>query len=128
MNALHHATGRVAGQPRAVRRGPSAIAVVPTPGASTSKGADRTHTTDVVVIGSGVGGLSCAGVLARYGFKVGAEVSDLASLCGACGNRDHLSFQSLHRCPLHAVLAIRDNKQLSCRTVCSKSGQGGTAT
>mmetsp|Transcript_31762 Transcript_31762/g.38373 ORF Transcript_31762/g.38373 Transcript_31762/m.38373 type:complete len:589 (-) Transcript_31762:154-1920(-) len=31
---------------------------------------DRSHTTDYVVIGSGVGGLSCAGLLARYGYQV----------------------------------------------------------
>ncbi|NES01044.1 MAG: NAD(P)-binding protein, partial [Symploca sp. SIO1B1] len=27
-------------------------------------------TTDIVVIGSGVGGLSCAALLARYGYDV----------------------------------------------------------
>lgn len=30
----------------------------------------NTQTTDVVVIGSGIGGLSCAALLARYGFRV----------------------------------------------------------
>lgn len=35
-----------------------------------ANGSDASHETDVVVIGSGVGGLSCAALLARYGFKV----------------------------------------------------------
>jgi ribulose 1,5-bisphosphate synthetase/thiazole synthase len=34
----------------------------------TSNSSDRQ--TDIVVIGSGVGGLSCAALLARYGFDV----------------------------------------------------------
>ncbi|KAK9805482.1 hypothetical protein WJX72_000755 [[Myrmecia] bisecta] len=33
-------------------------------------GRDRSHETDVCVIGSGIGGLCCAGLLARYGLKV----------------------------------------------------------
>ena len=31
---------------------------------------NREEETDIVVIGSGVGGLSCGALLARYGFKV----------------------------------------------------------
>lgn len=31
---------------------------------------DRSHTTDVVIIGSGIGGLCCAAILAEYGYKV----------------------------------------------------------
>ena len=38
--------------------------------AQTLSGEDRSHTTDVVVIGSGIGGLSCAALLAMYGMKV----------------------------------------------------------
>ncbi|GAX79935.1 hypothetical protein CEUSTIGMA_g7375.t1 [Chlamydomonas eustigma] len=33
-------------------------------------GEERSHTTDVVVIGSGIGGLSCAALLAKYGMHV----------------------------------------------------------
>jgi glycine/D-amino acid oxidase-like deaminating enzyme len=33
-------------------------------------GEGRSHTADVVVIGSGIGGLSCAALLARYGYQV----------------------------------------------------------
>lgn len=35
-----------------------------------SNSTDATNVTDVIVIGSGVGGLSCAALLARYGFQV----------------------------------------------------------
>lgn len=36
----------------------------------TSPSASRDNTTDIIVIGSGIGGLSCAALLARYGFEV----------------------------------------------------------
>lgn len=46
------------------------------------------ETVDVVVIGSGIGGLSCAGWLAKYGLKVrrrkGAD--SVASTWVACRN------------------------------------------
>ena len=35
-----------------------------------AQGTDKSHDTDVVVIGSGIGGLSCAALLAKYGVKV----------------------------------------------------------
>ena len=35
-------------------------------------GEARSHTTDVLIIGSGIGGLSCGGLLAKYGLKVRA--------------------------------------------------------
>lgn len=38
------------------------------PPASTS--GDRSHDTDFVIIGSGIGGLCCAALLARYGYRV----------------------------------------------------------
>eukprot|EP00798_Chlamydomonas_sp_ICE-L_P031696 gene31696-6900_t len=56
-------TSRLATQSRAVAGASSAPAKAP-------KGEDRSHTTEVVVIGSGLGGLSCAGILAKYGFNV----------------------------------------------------------
>ncbi|KAG2437504.1 hypothetical protein HXX76_006153 [Chlamydomonas incerta] len=36
----------------------------------TSGGGDRSHETDYVVIGSGIGGLCCAALLAKYGYRV----------------------------------------------------------
>lgn len=35
-----------------------------------ASGEGRSHDTDVVVIGSGIGGLCCAALLAKYGYKV----------------------------------------------------------
>lgn len=34
------------------------------------QGASDSHETDVVVIGAGIGGLSCAALCAKYGLKV----------------------------------------------------------
>lgn len=53
---------------------PSASAI-PTTGSSppstdASPSGDRTHETDIVIIGSGIGGLCAAALLARYGYKV----------------------------------------------------------
>eukprot|EP00210_Caulerpa_lentillifera_P007892 g7533.t1 len=45
------------------------------------------HETDVVVIGSGVGGLSCAGLLAKYGTKV--AVFEAHSIPGGCAHSWH---------------------------------------
>ena len=47
-----------------VRRAASADA------AAKLSGDARSHETDVVVIGSGIGGLSCAAMLAKYGYQV----------------------------------------------------------
>ena len=41
-----------------------------TSSSSSTKFLDRSHQTDVVIIGSGIGGLCCAALLARYGYKV----------------------------------------------------------
>ncbi|KAL4428462.1 hypothetical protein ABPG75_002551 [Micractinium tetrahymenae] len=35
-----------------------------------SSSGDRSHETDIVIIGSGIGGLCCAALLARYGYRV----------------------------------------------------------
>lgn len=39
----------------------------PATGTPSRSGASRSHDTDVVVIGAGIGGLSCAALLAKYG-------------------------------------------------------------
>ncbi|KAI7837615.1 hypothetical protein COHA_008541 [Chlorella ohadii] len=46
----------------------AALSVDQQPPAATTR--DRSHETDVVIIGSGIGGLCCAALLARYGFSV----------------------------------------------------------
>ena len=40
------------------------------PAGPTTSSTSRSHTTDVVVIGSGLGGLCCAAMLASYGVQV----------------------------------------------------------
>jgi phytoene dehydrogenase-like protein len=40
------------------------------PAAASPQAGDRSHDTDVVVIGAGIGGLCCAALLARYGLRV----------------------------------------------------------
>lgn len=52
-----------------VRRAGAQVATPPTAPAQAS-GEGRSHDTDVVVIGSGIGGLCCAALLAKYGYKV----------------------------------------------------------
>ena len=66
--------------PLAARRSVSSAQALPstsTPAASTATprtppvtGEARSHETDVIIIGSGIGGLSAGAMLAKYGFKV----------------------------------------------------------
>lgn len=44
--------------------------MVARPGGPGTSAHDRSHETDVVVIGSGLGGLCCAAMLASYGLQV----------------------------------------------------------
>jgi ribulose 1,5-bisphosphate synthetase/thiazole synthase len=48
------------------------------------QGAAASHETDVVVIGAGVGGLSCAGLLAKYGLDV--TVLESHTVCGGAAH------------------------------------------
>ncbi|GIL52581.1 hypothetical protein Vafri_8402 [Volvox africanus] len=55
----------------------------------------RSHETDVVVIGSGIGGLCCGGLLAKYGYKV--TVCESHSIPGGAAHswiRDGFHFES----------------------------------
>ena len=49
-----------------------ATAVDAPPAPRSSPGAEGVREADVIVIGSGIGGLCCAALLARYGVNVGA--------------------------------------------------------
>ena len=55
--------------PRVLRR-PLVFAIATLePPPSKQGGADKSHRTDVVIVGSGLGGLCCAALLARYGLQ-----------------------------------------------------------
>ena len=63
---------------RSVTRRPASAAADPSPSGDGSSGGaaspdtskDRSQTADVVIIGSGIGGLCCGALLARYGLDV----------------------------------------------------------
>ncbi|PNW72273.1 hypothetical protein CHLRE_16g674950v5 [Chlamydomonas reinhardtii] len=58
-------------------------------------GEARSHETDVVVIGSGIGGLCCAGLLAKYGYKVTVcESHYIAGGAAHAWERDGYHFES----------------------------------
>lgn len=82
--------------PRALRPLRRAAATLPRrTSASAAAGADRSHEADVVVIGSGIGGLSCAALLARYGLDV--TVCESHSVAGGAAhtfNRRGYHFES----------------------------------
>ncbi|GFR48781.1 hypothetical protein Agub_g10729, partial [Astrephomene gubernaculifera] len=67
----------------------------PTQPRSPLTGEARSHETDVVVVGSGIGGLCCAGMLAKYGLKV--TVVESHSIPGGAAHswvRDGFHFES----------------------------------
>jgi len=66
-STVQHAAGRTHGQAEA--RCIWSQASTKGDPAPTTNG-DRSHETDVVIIGSGIGGLCCAALLARYGYRV----------------------------------------------------------
>lgn len=72
--------------PRSRRlRAPRAAAVDTAPRVGTGvRGAADSHETDVVVIGAGVGGLSCGGMLAKYGLDV--TVLESHTVCGGAAH------------------------------------------
>eukprot|EP00775_Hariotina_reticulata_P007610 gene7610-7812_t len=72
---LCDARGAERGVPRAIATGAPSVTTQPaerhaSAPPTTPVNKDRSHETDYVVIGSGIGGLCCAALLARYGFKV----------------------------------------------------------
>ena len=82
---------RLAGQQQALRCGPPpAAAAIGGGGSSSSSSSSTDDEYDVVVVGSGIGGLCCAGLLAKYGLKVGPH------RCPGVGFRSLLS-QVVHR-------------------------------
>ncbi|WIA20624.1 hypothetical protein OEZ85_005006 [Tetradesmus obliquus] len=64
----HHRPGRVATTKAFTTERPTASS--PPPRSRQEQEKNRSHETDYVVIGSGIGGLCCGALLARYGYKV----------------------------------------------------------
>ncbi|EFJ39448.1 hypothetical protein VOLCADRAFT_84931 [Volvox carteri f. nagariensis] len=78
-----------------VRCQASSTASKPAPPRLQLTGDARSHETDIVVIGSGIGGLCCAGMLAKYGYKV--TVCESHSIPGGAAHawvRDGFHFES----------------------------------
>ncbi|KAG0568596.1 hypothetical protein KC19_6G031900 [Ceratodon purpureus] len=94
------------GRSRTIRAAASGTEV-PTAGTS-SRTSDRSEITkaDVVVIGAGIGGLCCAALLAKYGYKVVVcESHDIAGGAGHAFERQGFQFDSGPS--FHAGLSIK---------------------
>lgn len=88
----------------------SAQVATPPSAPAQASGEGRSHDTDVVVIGSGIGGLCCAALLAKYGYKVrilkcmhgtthccAGQGSELL-MCDECHSLSGPQTSHVHRC------------------------------
>ncbi|KAG2487619.1 hypothetical protein HYH03_013758 [Edaphochlamys debaryana] len=69
-NAGREARSNVVGHAAAATTVEPKLTLEEEPPSTSGSGGDRSHETDYVVIGSGIGGLCCAALLAKYGYRV----------------------------------------------------------